>query len=91
MKEAQAHLTWLMFMPMLPAFALMVSPIKDTTLWQYAVPFLSQNQLIQKITRGESPSPEQWGVYLACSLGLAALLWLAAVCRYRQEKLAISS
>lgn len=91
MKEAQAHMTWLMFMPMLPAFALMVSPIKDTALWQYAVPFLSQNQLIQKITRGESPSPEQWGVYLACSLALAALLWLAAVWRYRQEKLAISS
>ncbi len=91
MKEAQAHMTWLMFMPMLPAFALMVSPIKDTALWQYAVPFLSQNQLIQKITRGESPSPEQWGVYLACSLALAALLWLAAVWRYRQEKLAIAS
>lgn len=91
MKEAQAHMTWLMFMPMLPAFALMVSPIKDTALWQYAIPFLSQNQLIQKITRGESPSPEQWGVYLACSLALAALLWLAAVWRYRQEKLAIAS
>lgn len=91
MKEAQAHMTWLMFLPLLPAYALMASPIKDTDLWQYAVPFLSQNQLIQKITRGESPSPEQWGVYLACSLALAGLLWLAAVWRYRQEKLAISS
>lgn len=91
MKEAQAHMTWLMFLPLLPAYALMASPIKDTDLWQYAVPFLSQNQLIQKITRGESPSPEQWGVYLTCSLALAGLLWLAAVWRYRQEKLAISS
>ena len=91
MKEAQVHMTWLMFMPMLPAFAFMAYPIKDTELWQYAVPFLSQNQLIQKITRGESPSPEQWGVYLTCSLALAGLLWLAAVWRYRQEKLAISA
>jgi sodium transport system permease protein len=80
-----------MMLPMLPAYALMAYPIKDTALWQYAVPFLSQNQLIQKVTRGESAVPEQWAVYLAASLALAALLWLAAVWRYRQEKLAISA
>lgn len=91
MKEAQMHMSWLMFLPMLPAYALMARPLKDTELWQYAVPFLSQNQLVQKIARGESPSPEQWGVYLVCSVGLAALVWLAATWRYRQEKLAISS
>ncbi|MGY0505810.1 ABC transporter permease [Luteimonas sp. e5] len=91
MKEAQVHMTWLMFLPMLPAYALMVYPIKDTALWQYAVPFLSQNQLIQKITRGEAPLASQWAVYLACSLALALVLWLLAVWRYRQEKLAISS
>ncbi len=91
MKEAQVHMTWLMFLPMLPAYALMVNPIKDTELWQYAVPFLSQNQLIQKITRGESPEPMQWAVYLATSLAIALLIWLAAVWRYKQEKLAISS
>ena len=90
MKEAQAHMTWLLFMPMLPAYALMAYPLKDTQLWQYAVPFLSQNQLLGKISRGESPTPAQWGVYLAAALGLAALLWLAAVWRYKQEKLAIS-
>ncbi|HWS77334.1 MAG TPA: ABC transporter permease, partial [Thermomonas sp.] len=65
--------------------------LKDTDLWQYAVPFLSQNQLVQKVTRGESPDPQQWAVYLGCALALAAVLWLAAVWRYRQEKLAISA
>lgn len=90
MKEAQSHIVWLMMLPMLPAYALMAYPVKDTALWQYAVPFLSQNQLIQKITRGDSALPEQWAVYLASSLALAALLWAAAVWRYRQEKLAIS-
>jgi sodium transport system permease protein len=90
MKEAQAHMTWLLFMPMVPAYALMAYPLKDTQLWQYAVPFLSQNQLLGKISRGESPAPDQWAVYLAAALGLAALLWLAAVWRYKQEKLAIS-
>ena len=91
MKEAQSHIMWLMMMPMLPAYGLMAYPIKDTELWQYAVPFLSQNQLIQKITRGEAASMEQWGVYLLCSLALGALLWAVAVWRYKQEKLAISA
>ena len=91
MKEAQSHIIWLMMLPMLPAYALMAYPIKDTALWQYAVPFLSQNQLIQKVTRGETATAEQWLVYLAASSVLAAGLWLAAVWRYRQEKLAISA
>lgn len=91
MKEAQANLTWLMFLPMFPAYALMAYPIKDTELWQYAVPFLSQNQMVIKVSRGEMPAPEQWGVYLACALGLATLFWAVAVWRYGQEKLAISS
>ena len=91
MKEAQSHIMWLMMLPMLPAYGLMAYPLKDTALWQYAVPFLAQNQLIQKITRGESASFEQWGLYLAASLALAALLWALAVWRYKQEKLAISA
>jgi sodium transport system permease protein len=91
MKEAQSHIVWLMMLPMLPAYALMAYPVKDTALWQYAVPFLSQNQLIQKVTRGDIASAEQWVIYLASSLALAALLWAAAVWRYRQEKLAISA
>ena len=90
MKEAQSHIMWLMMLPMLPAYGLMAYPLKDTAMWQYAVPFLSQNQLIQKITRGEVASLGQWGLYLASSLGLAAALWALAVWRYKQEKLAIS-
>ena len=91
MKEAQSHLVWMMFMPMLPAYALMAYPLKDQELWQYAVPFLSQNQMLVKASRGETASPEQWGIYLLCALALAGVLWLAAIWRYRQEKLAIST
>lgn len=91
MKEAGSHMVWLMMLPMLSGVVLSAYPIKDTTLWQYAVPFLSQNQLIQKITRGEPASLEQWGLYLVSSLALAAVLWAVAVWRYRQEKLAISA
>ncbi|KQO00440.1 MULTISPECIES: ABC transporter permease [Stenotrophomonas] len=90
MKEAQSHIVWLMMLAMMPGYALMAYPLKDTQLWQYAVPFLSQNQMLVKVTRGEMPGAEQWGVYLAASLLLAVLLWAVAVWRYRQEKLAIS-
>lgn len=91
MKEAGSHMVWLMMLPMLSAVGLSSYPLKDTTLWQYAVPFLSQNQLIQKVTRGEAASIEQWAMYLASSLTLAAVLWAVAVWRYKQEKLAISA
>ena len=90
MKEAQSHMVWLMMLPMLPGYALMAYPLKDTQLWQYAVPFLSQNQMLVKVTRGEMPSATQWVVYLTASLLLAVVLWAVAVWRYRQERLAIA-
>jgi len=89
MKEAQSHMTWLMLLPMLPGYALLVYPLK-THLWHFAVPFLAQNQMLQKITRHEAIDGEVWAVYLAAGFGLAALLWWAAVRRYHQERLAIS-
>ena len=89
MKEAQSHMTWLLLLPMVPTFALMASPVKSQ-LWQFAVPFLAQNQLILKVIRNEAISPQIWGIYLASAFGLAALLWFAAVRRYHQERLAIS-
>jgi len=79
-----------MLLPMVPSFVLMINPIK-TELWQFAVPFLAQNQLLLKIIRAEPIAPEVWGVYLGASLALAAALWLLAVWRYGQEKLAVSS
>ena len=89
MKEAQSHMTWLMLLPMLPSIMLMVNPIK-TQLWQFAVPFLAQNQLLLKVVRGELIDARMWAVYLACGFGLAGLLWFAAVRRYHQERLAVS-
>jgi len=90
LKEAQSHMTWLMLLPMVPSMMLMVNPVK-TQLWQFAVPFLGQNQMLLRVIRGEQVSLQEWGVYLGCSLGLALVLWVAAVMRYRQEKLAIST
>ncbi|HZF97825.1 MAG TPA: ABC transporter permease [Pseudoxanthomonas sp.] len=89
-KEAQAHMSWLMLVPMIPTFLLLIHPIKSEV-WQFAVPFLAQNQLLQKVVRGEAISPSVWGIYLAAAFGLAVLLWFAAVRRYHQERLAISA
>ncbi|KLI98293.1 ABC transporter permease [Luteimonas sp. FCS-9] len=89
MKEAQSHIVWLMLLPMIPTFVLIVNPIK-TELWQFAVPFLAQNQLLLKIIRAEPIAPQVWAVYLLASLALVAVFWGLAVWRYRQERLAIS-
>lgn len=89
MKEAQSHMTWLMLLPMLPILVLAVNPMKSE-LWQYAVPFLAQNQMILKVIRGESIGVDAWAVYMVAGIGLAGILWAAAVHRYRQERLAIS-
>ncbi|MBB3342633.1 ABC transporter permease [Luteimonas sp. RC10] len=89
MKEAQSHIVWLMLLPMIPTFVLIINPIK-TELWQFAVPFLSQNQLLLKIIRAEPIAPQVWAVYLLASFALVAVFWGLAVWRYRQERLAIS-
>ena len=89
LKEAQSHMTWLMLLPMIPTFALMANPLKSQP-WQFAVPFLAQNQLLLKVIRNEYISAQTWGIYVAAAFGVAALLWYAAVRRYHQEKLAIA-
>ncbi len=89
MKEAQSHMTWLMLLPMIPTIALAVNPIRVQA-WQFMVPFLAQNQMLLKVIRGEAIDLRTWAMYLAAGFGLATLLWLAAVRRYHQERLAIS-
>jgi len=90
MKEAQSHMVWLMLLPMVPAFILMVNPVR-AEMWQFTVPFLAQNQMLLKVIRAEPIDPATWAVYLGAALALALALWLGAVGRYRQEKLAVSA
>ncbi|HVR81809.1 MAG TPA: ABC transporter permease [Luteimonas sp.] len=89
-KEAQGYMSLLMLLPILPTLVLLVSPVKNQ-LWMFAVPFLAQNQMLLKVIRSEAITPQEWAVYLAAGLGLAALLWFAATRRYHQERLAISA
>ena len=90
MKEAQGYLSVLMLLPVVPTILLMVNPVRNA-LWQFAVPFLAQNQMILKLIRSEAISPAEWTVYLVAGFGLGLLLWLLAARRYHREKLAISA
>ncbi len=89
-KEAQSYMSILMMLPLLPTIILMVNPVKNQ-LWMFAVPFLSQNQMILKLVRGELISSAEWAVYLLAGFGLAAILWAIAARLYHREKLAISA
>ena len=90
MKEAQGYMSVLMLLPMVPTIMLMVNPVKNQ-LWQFAVPFLAQNQMILKLVRSEAISVQEWAVYLGASFGLGLVLWLLAARLYHKEKLAISA
>lgn len=89
-KEAQGYLSVLTLLPLIPTLALMINPIRNQ-LWQFAVPFLSQNQLIMKLLRAEAVSPSEWGTYLLAGFGLALVLWTIAARLYQRERLAISA
>ncbi|QIK80759.1 ABC transporter permease [Lysobacter sp. HDW10] len=89
-KEAQSYMSMLMLLPMLPTIILMINPVKNQ-LWMFAIPFLSQNQLLLKVLRSENIALLEWLVYFGANLAIAWLLWFAAVKRYQNEKLAVAS
>ncbi|MFV8819207.1 ABC transporter permease [Haliea sp. E17] len=88
-KEAQSYLSVLMLLPIVPTIILMVNPVKNQ-LWQFAVPFLAQNQMLLKLIRNEAIAPGEWAVYMACGFGLGLLLWLLAARLYHRESLGVS-
>ncbi len=89
-KEAQSYMSLLTLLPVIPTIMLMVNPIKNQ-LWQFAVPFLAQNQLIMKLVRAEAVNAQEWGLYLLAGFGLGIVLWAVAARMYHREKLAISA
>lgn len=89
-KEAQSYMSILMFLPIVPTIMLMVNPVKNQ-LWQFAVPFLAQNQMILKLVRSEAITAQEWAVYLGAGFGLGVVLWLLAARLYHKERLAISA
>lgn len=89
-KEAQSYMSLLMLLPMLPTFYLMISPVKNK-LWMLGIPFLSQNQMIMMVLRGEAINASQWAFYLSVGVAMAAILWWLAAKMYYRERLAVSA
>jgi sodium transport system permease protein len=89
-REAQGYLPVLIFLPMVPTLFLMVAPVR-TQLWMLAVPFLSQNQLILRVLRGEAIAWWEWASSLGAGLALVAIVWLVAARLYHREQLATSA
>ena len=89
-KEAQSYMSVLMLLPIIPTIVLLVNPVKNA-LWQFAVPFLGQNQMLLKLIRSEWVAPMEWAVYLGSGFGLGLVLWLLAARLYHRERLAISA
>ena len=77
-----------MLLPIIPSLILMINPIK-TEIWMYSIPFLSQNQLITTILRGEVLTLAELGVYAGSQMLITmVILGLAAVV-YSSEKMAL--
>lgn len=89
-KEAQSYMSILFLLPMLPTFYLLISPVKNQ-LWMLAVPFLSQNQMIMKVLRGEAILAQEWAFYLIVGFVVAGVLWFIASRMYHRERLAVSA
>lgn len=87
-KEAQAWLSIVMIVPVLPLIFTAIYPI-HTRQWMMLVPSLSQDLLITAILKGE---PLQAGFVLlsaASTLVVAALFAVAALGLYRRESLVV--
>ena len=70
-KEAQTYVSFLIFVPMLPAFVMMFSPI-DPQPWLTMIPLLGQHLLITEAMRGEPGS-------LLVSLGAGVTVTLSGL------------
>ena len=89
-KEAQSYMSLLFLVPMLPTFFLLISPVKNE-LWMLAIPFLSQNQMIMMVLRGEALTAFDWGLYVTVGVAVSAVLWWIAARMYHREHLAVSA
>ena len=55
----------------------------------YAVPFVSQNQLIMAILRGEAVGVLELAVYAVSQVAIAAIILSLAAWRYSSERMAL--
>ena len=85
-KEAQTYVSFLIFVPMLPAFAMMFSPL-DPQPWMALIPLLGQHLLITEALRGE-PGSLLMCVGAGLTVTLSGLVCVAVTTRlFQREKI----
>ena len=85
-KEAQTYVSFLILVPMLPAFALMFSPV-DPQPWMALIPLLGQHLLITEALRGE-PGSLLMCVGAGLTVTLSGLVCVAVTTRlFQREKI----
>jgi sodium transport system permease protein len=89
-KEAQTYVNLLVFIPMIPSFALMLIPVKEK-LWMMATPILGQNLIINQMMRGEQVNALSILVAIIGTLLVGLVLALVAIKLYNRESLLFSN
>ena len=85
-KEAQTYVSFLMFLPMLPALASILSPI-DAAPWMTLIPLLGQHVLVTDALGGDIRSPLSF-VVSALTIGVAAVVCLGVTTRlFHRERI----
>jgi sodium transport system permease protein len=85
-REAQTYLSLLMFVPMVPAVFVSVSPIKSA-LWMMPVPVLGQQVLLMDMIRGEHVDPLGFVLAALSSVVLAVVFVEMTARLFRRERI----
>ena len=85
-KEAQTYLSLMIFLPMLPAILLSMTPVKST-LWMTAVPLFGQQVLLADVIRGEPTPPGGFALAALASLLLAAVCVALTAKLFQRERI----
>ncbi|MBM4373929.1 MAG: ABC transporter permease [Deltaproteobacteria bacterium] len=85
-KEAQVYLSLMMFVPMLPALFLALSPVR-TTLVVAATPVLGQQAMLASLLRGEAVEPLAFALSASLSFALAGLVVTLTARLFRSERI----
>ena len=85
-KEAQTYVSFLMFLPMLPAFVSMLSPVEPAA-WMIPIPLLGQHVLVTEALEGGVMSPLSLAAAGLAVTGAALVFLLFTTRLFRWEKI----
>ena len=84
-KEAQSKMIVTILLPMLPGVAVSMLELK-TALWMYAVPVLSNQNLLRELAKGAELGPWPYVLTFASGLVPAMVLYALATWRMKSER-----